>query len=321
MKEPFKSNIHVQKAIIESRKKIQNALTKLYPGNLVLSFNRQILHERLIRKICAQNNVPTIPFVPKKLGKAMCVSFGNMLNRSIIPNTVTKSMHTEKMFFPHMDDFKIGPFPHYTDLDTQVKMIKSFNRPVILIDDILHKGYRNNVIHPLLQKHEVNVEKTIVGLLSARGKELIDRQGRHVDCAYYIPKLRAWFNESYLLPFFGGDTLWRGETPRRNLIPSVNLLLPYTSPTYIAKASNESIYNLSKTCIQASINILTSIENEYHNINERKLTLESLGEVFIAPRCPDQGRGMHYDLNLNPSHYLLNDLERLSRLKQILIEK
>ncbi|QEK11902.1 cytidyltransferase [Crassaminicella thermophila] len=319
IKEPFRSNKNVQQAIMRSRKKLQKSLTNLYPGNLILSFNRNILHETLVRKICAENSVPTTPLTPRKLGPAMCVPFGTILSRSIIPNTVTKALHTEKLFLPHMKDFLIGPFPHYPDLEIQIKMLASFNKPIILVDDLLHKGYRNNVIHPLLNKENIKVKKTIVGILSARGKELMDRQNREVDSAYYIPKLKAWFNENLLYPFFGGDTIWRGTTPQRNLVPSINLILPYTSPTFIKDASKDAQYNLSKVCIQNAMDILTIIENEYHSMHERNLTLASLGEIFISPRCPDHGKNMHYDLNLSPSHYLENDLEQLNRLEQAIL--
>ncbi|PAB58530.1 nucleotidyl transferase family protein [Anaeromicrobium sediminis] len=313
IKNPFKHNPNIKTKIDRSRKNLRKALTNLYEGNLVITFDRKVLHDILIKKICKQNNVDPIQFNKVNLGGAMCVSFGNMLNQSIIPNTVTKAMHTEKMFYPNMKEYFIGPFPYYNDLDIQVKMIKSFSRPVILIDDILHKGYRNNVIHPLLQKHNVKVQKTIVGLLSARGRELMYRQNRRVDSAYYIPKLRAWFNESLILPFFGGDTIWRGKIPPRNLTPSVNLILPYTWPAFIKGASQQSIYNLSKTCIESSIGILGEIESTYHKLYKRRLSLSSLGEVFISPRCIDYGNDMNYDLNLNPSHYLYNDLDKLDR--------
>ncbi|MCT4607275.1 MAG: cytidyltransferase [Marinisporobacter sp.] len=321
IKEPFKNNEKVLEIILKSRKKLQKAITKLYPGNLILSFDRDVLYETLVKKICEENNVPTIPLSPHKLGPNMCVPFGIILNRTIIPNTVSKSLHTEKLFLPHMKDFLIGPFPHYTDLKTQIRMLRSFNRPIILVDDILHKGYRNNVIHPLLHKENIKVKKTIVGILSARGKELMDQQGRQVDSAYYIPKLKAWFNENSIYPFFGGDTVWRGHTPQRNLVPSVNLILPYTSPSFIKDASKISQYNLSKICIQNAIEISTVIENEYHKLHERKLTLASLGEVFISPRCPDHGKNMQYDLRFEPSHYLQNDLEQLSRLEQIILNE
>ncbi len=322
IKEPYRSTPLVQETIENTRKKLQKSLVELYPGHLLLSIDRDILYQTLIKKICKENNVPTIATNPRVLGKYMCVPFGsNMLNRYIIPNTVTKALHMEKLFSSHMKDYIIGPFPNYPDLEKQVKMLNSFNRPMILVDDILHKGYRINALDPLLNKQNVSVQKIVVGVLSARGKELMDRQKRSVDSAYYIPKLRSWFTEGIFYPFFGGDTLWRGADIQRYIIPSVNLILPYTSPTFLKSTSNDAIYNFSKTCIENSLELLLAIEKVYHDIHDRNLTLASLGEVLASPRCPDHGENMYYDLSLLPSSYLYNDLELLSRLEYSILNK
>ncbi|SHJ97191.1 nicotinate-nicotinamide nucleotide adenylyltransferase [Paramaledivibacter caminithermalis] len=315
IKEPFVSNSKVIAAINRCRKRLQRAIVKLYPGNLVLAIDKQMVYENLIKKICDENGVPITPSIPRKLGKDMCVPFGQILKGYIIPNTVTKSMHTEKYFWPYIKDYEIRAYPYYMNLENQVKMIKSFDRPLILVDDLLHKGYRIKALDPILKKVNVEVKKIFVGILSGRGKELMDIQDREVDFAYFIPKLKVWFNESAMYPFIGGDTLWRGVYPKRNLVPSINLILPYTSPTFIKETSNEAIYNLSRVSIENSIEILTVLEAEYQKINERSLTLAHLGEVFISPRCPDHGENMNYDLKLNPSHYLKNDLTLLDRLK------
>ena len=159
-----------------------------------------------------------------------------------------------------------------------------------------------------------------MGILSGRGKELSDIQDREVDSAYFIPRLKAWFNESALYPFLGGDTLWRGIYPRWNLIPSINLILPYTSPTFLGDVSNRSIFELSETCVNNSIDIMTALEEEYQVMNERSLTLDLLGEVVYPPRCPDHGTNMNYDMNKSPSHYLQNDLELLNRLRHTIVK-
>ncbi|WP_432663593.1 cytidyltransferase [Wukongibacter baidiensis] len=318
IKEPFISNSKVIDTINRCRKKLQKAIVDLYPGNLVLAIDKQMVYENLIKKICDENNVSTTPVKPRKLGEAMCVPFGQILKGYIIPNTVTKSMHTEKFFWPSAEEYEIKAYPYYMNLDNQVKMIRSFNRPVILVDDLLHKGYRIKAIDPILKNADVEVKKIIVGILSGRGKELMDIQDREVDFAYFIPKLKVWFNESSMYPFIGGDTLWRGVYPKRNLVPSINLILPYTSPTFIKGTSREAIYNLSKVSIENSIEILETLEAEYQKMNERSLTLAHLGEVFISPRCSDHGENMNYDLKINPSSYLKNDLTILKRLEHTL---
>ncbi len=319
IKAPFVDSLNVRKSILKSRKKLQEALSGIYPGNLVLSFDKTVLYENLIRKVCKENNVATISSKPRKLGDSMCVPFGNLLKGVVVPNTVTKSLHTEKLFNPSLTDFSIASYPYYLDLDSQIKTIASFDRNVILIDDILNKGYRIKAIDPILKDQNVNVNKIIVGILSGRGKELMDIQNRSIDCAYFIPNLRLWFNENAMYPFIGGDTLWRGVAPKRNLIPSINMIFPYTSLSFVKNASKTSLYELSKVCIQNSIDILKSIEKEYEKIHQRKLTLNHLGEVLKSPRYVDHGKNMNYDLNLNPSHYLENDLEILKRMENIIV--
>lgn len=318
LKEPFRSNPRIRATIAASRKKLQSALTKLYPGELMLSFDSNMLHQSMIRKICSENEVSTENTLPRKLGKAMCVPYGDILERYIIPNTVTKALHTEKFFNADMKGFNIGPFPYYLDLETQVKMIKSFERPVILVDNILHKGYRMKALDPLFKKEEVFVHKILSGILSGRGKDLMDMQNREVDSVYFIPRLKVWFNENSLYPFIGGDALWRGSFPQRNLLPSINLILPYTSPTFIKDAPMDALYNLSKVCLENSLDIMLTLESEYHYIHERNLNLLNMGQVFAVPRCPDKGRNIDYDLNISPSYYLKNDLELLFRFQNIL---
>lgn len=317
LKEPFRNNPKVKAAIASARKKLQDALTKLYPGELVLSFDSSMLHQSLIRKICTENGVPTETLVPRKLGPSMCVPYGDILERYIIPNTITKALHTEKFFNPAMKEFNIGQFPYYLDLETQIKMIKSFERPVILVDNILHKGYRMKALDPLFKKEGIKVQKIISGMLSGRGKDLMDMQNREVDYVYFIPRLKIWFNENAMYPFIGGDALWRGSFPERNLLPSVNHIMPYASPNFIRNSSMGSIYNLSKVCIENSLDILSALEGEYHMIHERNLNLQNLGQVFTIPRCPDKGKNMDYNLDLSPSEYIKNDLEQLKRFEDI----
>lgn len=315
IKEPFRSSPTVAQAISSSRKRLQRALVGLYPGELVLSMDISVQHEKLIRKICSENGVPSEGAAHGRLGPSMCVPYGTILDWYRIPHTVTKALHTEKFFAPDMNSFHIGASPHYLDLETQAKTIKSFDRPVILVDDLLHKGYRIKSIMPIFSEQGIRIQKIIVGILSGRGKELADRENIDVDSVYFIPRLRLWFNENLMYPFIGGDALWRGVYYERNLLPSINLILPYTSPKFIRGASKSSIYNLSQASIENSLDILTAIENEYHHINERKLTLGRLGEVFIEPRCTDHGGNVRYDLNTSPSNFLKIDLELLKRLE------
>jgi len=315
LKAPFRSSEKVLKAVRRSRSRMQKALTKLYPGHLVLSFDRTMIYEHLIKKICDENNMPTTPLQPKQNGDAMCVPFGQIFNRWRLPNTVTKSLHTEKYFTSDLRRHEIQAAPHYLDLENQVKTIKSFDRPIILVDDLLNKGYRFNALEPLFKQENVEIKKFFVGILSGRGKAIMERANIEVDSAYFIPRLKVWFTESKMYPFIGGDILWRGRSPERSLIPSINLVLPYTFPSYIRDASKQAVYKVSEIALINAIEILEALEDEYQGEHERMLTVAQLGEVILSPRIPDKGYNIDYDMNHKASDYLKNELEHLRRLR------
>ncbi|HCL90165.1 MAG TPA: cytidyltransferase [Candidatus Atribacteria bacterium] len=317
IKEPFCQNLSIKKSVIVSRKRLLRSFTTFYPGNVVLPFNINLINQAIVKKICKINDVSTTPLTPRTLGKSMCVPFGKILHKMVVPNTVTKSLHTEKIFASDMRSFEIDAFPNYMSLENQVKVIHSFDMPVILIDDYLHKGYRIKTLEPLFKEYDIKVKKIIVGALSGSGKEIATILNRDVDCAHFIPNLRLWFNESELYPFIGGDALKRKIRTQGNLVRSINQILPYTFPSFIKNVSAKTVYNFSEVCIENALTILEALENEYQVIQQRKLTLDHLGEVIIYPRYPDQGEDMEYNLNLSPSHYLGNSLELLRRTKGI----
>ena len=317
IKEPFCQNSKIKKSVIASRKRLLKSFTTFYPGNIVLPFNINLINQAIVKKICKINDVSTKPLTPRTLGRSMCVPFGKILHKMTVPNTVTKSLHTEKMFASDMKSFNIGAFSNYMSLENQVKMVNSFDMPVILIDDYLHKGYRIKALEPLFKKYDIKIKKIIVGALSGSGKEIATILNRDTDCAHFIPNLRLWFNESELYPFVGGDALMRKIRTQGNLVRSISRILPYTFPSFIKNVSAKTIYNFSEVCIENALTILEALENEYQVIQQRKLTLDHLGEVIIYPRYPDQGEDMDYNLNLSPSHYLRNSLELLRHTKGI----
>jgi len=318
IKEPLNANEKVHEAVVDARKRLQQAMAGLYPGSLVLSIDNDMINQTLINKICSINNVSNEMQIPRVLGENMCVPFGNILKGLVVPNTVTKSLHTEKVYSTDAKTFKITEYPFYSPIENQIKTIKSFEKPVILVDDLLHKGYRIKEIDPILKRYNIDVKKIIVGIMSGRGKDLMDIQGRDSDCAYFIPNLRLWFNENLMYPFLGGDGMWMNNENMLNLIPSINLILPYYSPMYIRGASKDSVYNLSMVSLENAKKILLTLEAEYQELYEKKLTVKRLGEVLISPRLPYIGDNIYYDLNMEASHYMDASIETLIKLERII---
>ncbi|MEG1583846.1 MAG: hypothetical protein RR361_02185, partial [Anaerovorax sp.] len=320
IKEPFNRNERILKTIEEAHHRLQTAITHLYPGQLVISFNASVMHHRLVDMVTAVNQVPNEPLKERKLGDYMCVPFGKILRGMAVPNTVTKALHTEKMFDPQVRGFKIVEFPCYSPLTSQVRTIKSFDRPVILVDDMLHKGYRIKELDPIFNREHVNIHRIIVGILSGRGKDLMTIQGRKAESVYFIPNLQTWFVESTMYPFIGGDSIKRQKMIQAGLISSVNLMLPYVAPGFLMDASKEAVYDFSMVCLENAKAIMEIIETEYQQEFEKKLTMNRLSEAVISPRFPDKGVNISYDLNLAPSIYIENDIEKLIRLKNIIMK-
>ncbi|MFR6291814.1 MAG: nicotinate-nicotinamide nucleotide adenylyltransferase, partial [Peptococcaceae bacterium] len=318
IKEPFNRNERLLAVVEQSHHRLQEIMTALYPGNLVLSIDAGIMHHKMLQKITRANHVPNEPLPVRKLGKNMCVPFGKILRGMVVPNTVTKTLHSEKVYDGAIKQFSIQNFPFYSTLENQVRTIKSFDRPVILVDDLLHKGYRIQGLWPILEQEQVQVDRMVVGILSARGKDLISVRNCPVESAYFLPRLRGWYVESTLYPFIGGDMVARQEETDANLIPSVNFILPYVVPSYMRDVQRDALYYFSLTCLQNVHDILQVLEEEYQKTFGRRLTLGRLGEAIISPRCPDRGNCGQYDKNIAASVYVEDDIQRLVRLESIM---
>ena len=319
IKHPLNKNPAVLAAVENAHDNVLGMLTSIYPGELIISYNSGIMYHKIINLIAKINGVSPLPYAQKSYGKYMAVPFGKLLEGSAVPNTVTKSMHTEKYFFRDVSNFTIEEKRYYSTLENQVKTIKSFNRPVILVDDLLHKGYRMNAIDPILKANDVEVVETVVGVQTGRGRDLMTIKERTVDSAYFLPNLKCWIDESDMYPYIGGDSMKDKGTPvdGKTAIPSLNLLLPFAVPTFLGNISGQNLYEYSMTCLKNARDILKTLEEEYQKEFEQKLTLKRLGEVIIDPKNPDIVSHIRPDENAAPSDYVENDIEKLIRMRKM----
>ena len=321
IKSPLNKNSKVLRAVETAHKRMLAMLTSMYPGELILSYNSVMMHHKMINLIARINGVSPIPYPEKKYGNYMAVPFGKVLGDVIVPNTVTKAMHTEKYFNNQVSDFTIEEKSFYSTLENQVKTIKSFNRPVILVDDLLHKGYRMKAIDPILKDNDVEVVDTVVGVQTGRGRDLMTIKERTVDSAYYLPNLKCWIDEGAMYPYIGGDSIKDEDAPvsGQGEIPALNLVLPYATPTFLENTSSGSIYEYSMTCLENARDVLKTLEEEYQKEFEQKLTVKRLGEVIAVPKYPDLGDHVSLDENAAPSVYVEKDIERLIRMRKMFI--
>ena len=314
VKAPFSSSPRVLAAIAAAHRRLQAALTKLQPGSLVLCLSAGVIYHRLLQRITGRNGVPAEPTTPRVLGPDICVPYGKILRGVAVPNTVTKTLRTDKVYEPDLSTYSIEAYPDYSPLPDQVRTIHAFARPVILVDDMLHDGKRIRRLTPLLAETNTPVDQVLVGYLTGMGRDLMEQLGYDVDAIYYLPNLRLRFVESTLYPFIGGDTVRRSEALPGGLQPAVNRILPYAAPEYTGM-DDETAWELSLCCLENARDILLALETEFRSLYARNLTLSRLGEAVILPLCPDKGGCMTYDLSRAASTYLEGDIELLKRMR------
>lgn len=315
IKAPHCNDAEVRKAVFETRPRMRLALAQLFPGQLVLSFDTEMLNQALLTKVQACNGVQDVPPGERRLGPYMCVPYGKVLSGEIVPNTVTKTLHADKVYAADLRSFRINEAPGYSHLYNQARTIKSFQRPVLLVDDLLHKGYRLEKLDPIFREQDVRIERIIVGVMSSRGRDLMRVQNREAECEYFIPNLSCWFTESLLYPFLGGDST-EGQRRSEGLLSSINLVLPYEYPEYLKDASERAVRRMSLTALENARAILTALERRHQALFSAALTLQRLAEALEVPRIPDKGRHMAYSRTVPASSYVDDDIAALKRMCQ-----
>jgi len=314
IKAPFSENPRIAAALMRAHQKLQLTLTTLYPGNLVLSISATLLHRRLVRRITEMNGVPAVPTDPRVLGEKICVPIGKILRTAAVPNTVTKTLHTDKVYEPDLSSFTIESYPGYSTLENQVKVIHAFDRPAILVDDMLNDGKRLKRVIPLMEAEGARVDGVLLGYLTGLGRDTAQEMGCDAECIYYLPNLRFRLVESTLYPFIGGDSV-RREDNDGTFNPAINRVLPYAPPDFGEDCADGGAYALSRCCLENARDILMALEMEYCGAFSRTLTLERLSDAIISPLYPDKGSCVSYDPSRTASTYVENDLEMLLRMR------
>ena len=312
IKMPYRSRPDVISAVRFARENLRKALCGLYPGQLVLAFDTEMMNQTLIRRIRRANGVAESGADSGALGPFLCVPYGKVLADVIVPNTVTKMLHVEKVFDADVQDFSITEYPNYSPLSSQVRMLRSFARPVLLVDDVMHNAYRFERLEPIFRQEDVQIAQVIVGILSGRGRDIMTSLNRTVIAAYEIPNMRYWFTESLMAPFVGGDSIARNDAEMQSL-HAINMVLPYKLPTYICGTSDAAIFNLSLTALQNVRTLFQALEKEHREMEHSELSIARLSQAIADPRLPDRGGHVRCDPDALASEYIEDDIQQLYR--------
>ncbi len=313
LKKPHQDDAEVKAAVMATRPKLRRALLQMFPGKLLLCFDSEMLNQAVMERVERINGVQDVPENVRRLGPYMCVPYGKILANEIVPHTVTKALHAEKRFAPDMCSFEIVEYPGYSPLKNQVRTLKSFHRPVLLVDDLLHKGYRIDKLDRVLREENLETERTIVAVMSGYGQDLMRVQGRKAECEYFIPNLHYWLTESLLYPFIGGDSV-SGREIKERMLPSINLVLPYYYPSFLRDVDDQAIRIFSRTAMENALEIMRVLERRHQEIFNTTLTIRRLREALLQPRLPDEGNCMHYNFHLPASAYLEENLTLMQRI-------
>ena len=316
IKESMADSDAVRLVLRKSHIRLLEAVTKLYPGRLILCFASEILNYRLMQLITEENHVSMQQSAPAMNGEKMCVPFGKILKGVKIPNTVTKGLDTEKVYEKDLSSFTISSFPGYASLPVQIRTIGSFHRPVLLVDDLYHSGHRMREISGHFQREGMEEPELIAGVISGKGQDLARVNKQKVKAVYRVPNLSTCLIESDLYPFLGGDGVQSMQKKSKMMmaIPSINPILPYSTPEFLNRKSLGAFYELSQVCIENARDIYLVLEKEYRRQYGRQLTLDRIGEVAAEPRYPDSVGLSQERMQQSPSQILEEELERLRRL-------
>lgn len=312
VKEPFRGDAALSAAIARLRRKMQRTMAGLYPGQLCVTLSVPLVLQQLMDRITAQNGVPCYPTEPRVLGPAMCVPFGKILRGRLVPNTVTKTLHTDRVFTPDLTSSEIDPFPGYPSLESQLRIIRSFDRPVVLVDDLLDREGRLQWLLPLLKAEQIEIRQVLVGLITDYGRDRVRGKEIPVDGIYHIPSLRQCFLESSLYPFIGGDSVQSSASPIPGMGASINRIYPYAAPKLPGCDRGKAV-EFSRCVLECAQEFFLTLEQLYKTEYGRSLTLSHLSEAIVLPLCPDKGACMHYDGEALPSTYLSYELTALHR--------
>lgn len=319
LKESIANAEGVRRQIRKSHIRLLDVMSRLYPGRLLLCFESGFLNYRLLKKITQENGVPFEQDPLKRNGEKMCVPFGKILKGVRVPNTVTKELETERLYKKDLSEFSITHYRGYAPLDIQMRTIRSFMRPVIMVDDLYHTGNRMKELGEHLEREGIRDYQLIVGVMSGRGEDLARLRGENIQAIYSVPNLHSWIIESDLYPFLGGDGVEKagsGDDFTENC-PSINPILPYAAPGFLKGISQGVLYELSRTCMENAHDIYQAVEKEYRRQYGRRLTLERISEILVQPRYPDS-IGLDGTRSMQtPSQILSEELMRLERLKSV----
>ena len=313
IRKDYISAASVRKAVHQAQMRLLKAAGQLRPGHAVFRIEGETLSYKLMKLVLAANPAKLQPHTSRMLGDLTCVPIGRLFKNTVIPGCVTKDLYIEMQYSEDLLSNHISEAAGYAPLLSQARMIRSFMRPVMLIDDIYSLDQNGQAVSSLFSREHADVEAFIVGIHTGNvSSDGTDQDASRIRAVCRIPDAALILTESELYPFIGGMSVSAGE--RSYATPSVNPILPYQFPPAQKETGAEPFFHFSEVCLENTRDILLALEEEYLHKNGSRLTMLRLREVFQEVRIPDCLPADTSFTNETPSSLLRQELKKLNRL-------
>ncbi len=272
------------------------ALTALYPGKLAAVLRRGASQSgahvpRAAARRCTRRTAGQLA--------AMCVPYGKILSGEVVPGTVTKTLHADKCFAPDGSTFSVVEYPGYNTVPNQVRTLKSFRRPVILVDDLLHKGYRIGKLNPIFDAEDWRSAASSSAFSPAAGATSCASSSARSSANISFRICTTGSRRACSIPSSAATPSVRPAQGR--MLPSINLILPYFYPRHYAGATHAAVRDLSRTALENTLCVLRALEQAQQAVQHRAdAAPPGRGHRAPAPARPRQC--LDYDFSFPPRH-------------------
>lgn len=273
----YRKNKDIRTCIGKERVAIQQSLNKVYPDQSILFFDRSNFYKSIIDNIERDN--------AKEKENALCVPIGSLMQNHYLPHNITMSLYIDKLLNVETNEVELREKHFYESLDRQVEYLRSFDKPVIIIDDVLHTGNRLDDVMPRFKRAAIHVKRIGVGLVTDQGLAFAEKWGIDVDYAYHVNEISDWYLESELYPIFGGLVSPR-DIQSKGYTLSLNRIMPFV-PSLSGAGEREAFKHFSERCIESASVVMGVIEEVFRKNNHRFLSTSELHHVFYDVLLPD----------------------------------
>ncbi len=279
LKSPYSTYKTIKNRIRKNRENLLRILSRMNRENAIISLDHRDIVFNIMKKISDLNlQDPQNPY--------LCILYGNILGKYIIPGTISKALHAERAVNSEGKLIGFTHSKHYYSIPVQLKTIRAFGKRTILSDIIVHSARRILNIHKSAREVGVEIKKVVSGIVSGLAKEIMDANSIPSESVFHIPRLHSWYEEHMMYPFAGGDSIIDYMDLEEPLNRSMLYLLPFC-PYEMQK--NVSINNrivFSQCALENAWALFKDIEEIYLDTKKKNLILQNVQEVLENPRIP-----------------------------------